>query len=160
RGLRLHTEAGKEDCLVLDIWDRCTRRRLVKASHLFGADVSDSKGGDVMEAARREKARYQLLSLVPSSSLKARLSDWGGDAIGNAADSLTGRSGMKVYRSRRTEHGCTVHVAENGAFRVLNAHLDWRHHSPTGVELESHVNRDRNQVRVHLRRIVTDQCPR
>jgi superfamily II DNA or RNA helicase len=72
RGLRLHTEAGKKDCLVLDIRDRCTRQRLVTASHLFGADVPDCHGGDVMQAARAERARYQLFPLVPSPSLKAR----------------------------------------------------------------------------------------
>jgi superfamily II DNA or RNA helicase len=72
RGLRLHAEAGKKDCLVLDIRDRCTRQRLVTASHLFAADVPDCKGGDVMEDASRERARYQLYPLIPSPSLKVR----------------------------------------------------------------------------------------
>jgi superfamily II DNA or RNA helicase len=72
RGLRLHSEGGKRDCLVLDIRDRCSGQRLVTASQLFGAEVPDCEGGDVLQAAGTAREGYKRRPLDPSPSLRAR----------------------------------------------------------------------------------------
>jgi superfamily II DNA or RNA helicase len=72
RGLRLDEDAGKEDCLVLEMRDRDTRERLVTATHLFGVEVPDCGGGDVLRAAAAERARFEMHPLAPSPSLRAR----------------------------------------------------------------------------------------
>jgi superfamily II DNA or RNA helicase len=77
RGLRIFPEGGKRDCLVIDIRDRCTRHRLVTVSQLFGADVQDCRGMDVIEAVEAEKRRWALepLSLSPNLAAKWALGE-------------------------------------------------------------------------------------
>lgn len=41
---------------------------------------------------------------------------------------------MKLYHGRRTEHGCTVDVEEDGECSLLHPRHDLRNHSPTGLE--------------------------
>jgi superfamily II DNA or RNA helicase len=72
RGLRIYPGGQKPDCLVIDIRDRCTRHQLVTVSQLFGADVPDCRGGDVIEAVEVEKRRWRLEPLAASPNLKAK----------------------------------------------------------------------------------------
>jgi superfamily II DNA or RNA helicase len=59
RGLRLCPEAGKADCLVLDVVDNCRRHSLVTAPSLFGAEAVDADGQDIREVVRREKEQQE-----------------------------------------------------------------------------------------------------
>jgi hypothetical protein len=72
RGLRIYPEGGKRDCLVLDILDRCSRHRVVKASDLFGVVVADCGGMDVREAVAAERIRHQQFPLSVSPAQQAR----------------------------------------------------------------------------------------
>jgi superfamily II DNA or RNA helicase len=74
RGLRIHPEAGKKDCLVLDVIDQCSKCRVVVASDLFGAHVEDCYGKDVREAAIEETLRWLLEPLTPTPGQSYR---WG-----------------------------------------------------------------------------------
>jgi superfamily II DNA or RNA helicase len=55
RGLRLCPEAGKIDCLVLDIVDNCQIHPLITATNLLGSEAVDAGGRDVLDVAREEE---------------------------------------------------------------------------------------------------------
>jgi superfamily II DNA or RNA helicase len=54
RGLRLCPEAGKEDCLVLDVVDNCRRHQLVTATSLLGVHKVNADGMDVLDLEQEE----------------------------------------------------------------------------------------------------------
>jgi superfamily II DNA or RNA helicase len=66
RGLRLCPEAGKEDCLVLDVVDNCRRHTLVTATSLLGTQAVDAAGRDLLDLERDEQeARLREEALRP-----------------------------------------------------------------------------------------------
>jgi superfamily II DNA or RNA helicase len=55
RGLRLCPEAGKLDCLVLDVVDNCRKHPLVTATSLLGAQAADANGLDIRDVIAAEE---------------------------------------------------------------------------------------------------------
>jgi hypothetical protein len=72
RGLRVYPEGGKTDLLVLDIRDRCTGHEVVTVGHLFGADIPDCKGGDVLACVDADREYRKVHPVSPTAAQEYR----------------------------------------------------------------------------------------
>jgi superfamily II DNA or RNA helicase len=73
RGFRVYPDGPKKDCLILDVLDESVKYELITASHLFGADVPDCGGEDVLRAVDQDLVHRLVFPLSPT---KAQLRRW------------------------------------------------------------------------------------
>jgi superfamily II DNA or RNA helicase len=128
RGLRIHPDQGKRDCLVLDVVDLAPRQRVMVATNLFGARVPDCCGMDAREAARIEKARWALEPVSPTAAQEARW-DLGEDTVWQELPDL------RDYSPGPTWHG----DAATGRQMDLLARLGFESHRPLTKGEVSHL---------------------